>query len=65
MKLYSLTKLNGDKVAVCGAVEKEGFLFLTSPEEEIDTPVYGIKFNHEFIRFCKDKLFDREDIRDS
>ena len=65
MKLYSLTKLSGDTVAVSDVIEKEGYIFLTSPEAKVDIPLYAIKCNHEFIQFYREKLHDREDIRDS
>lgn len=64
MKLYSLTKLSGDTVVVNGAVCKEGFVFAVSPEEPVDIPIYSIKCNNEFIKFCQEQLFDNPDIRD-
>tara|TARA_R100000808_G_scaffold5273_1_gene16149 strand:+ start:280 stop:474 length:195 start_codon:yes stop_codon:yes gene_type:complete len=56
VKLYPLTKLSGEKVAVSDVVEKEGYLFLKSPDEKVDVPLYAMKCNTEFIRFFNERL---------
>ena len=60
---YVLTDLYGKQHEVDGWAQRGDLLFATLKDEGY-VPIYSIRYDNEFERYCKDHINDNEDIRD-